>query len=262
MVWFLLIALGFPSGVVQNSVRPERTLIADGDYVARNGKGTKTIAKWKLWHLNSGEYEVIESFARNSAVTQTFRFDAKFLPIGHSLGISPPTLGVATRSGYPSSVNINCSYNATELACEGEYQGQKSRTSISASEPYIVFLDEGWWADVTWAFTGVIRVMEHTGTKEAVVNTYVIRDNDTGGTTLKPDQPTKLTLMGEEKAKVLGKMQTVRRYEYRDNRTAGFLLVTRNGLVAVASPDGTASGSAKLGMDNYQEYKPLEFSEH
>ena len=90
LLWVRAEARGFPSGIVQNSVRPERTLIADAEYVARNGKETKTIAKWKLWHLNSGGYEVIESFARNSAVTQTFRFDPKFLPIGHSLGFSPP----------------------------------------------------------------------------------------------------------------------------------------------------------------------------
>lgn len=261
MVRFLFLLLGFALGFSQNPKPTDRTLIADGDYVGQDEKGSKPIANWKLWHLSSGDYEVIESFVRNSAVTQTFRFDSKFMPIGYSLGISP-TSGAATHSGYTSShpMNIACAYKTTELTCDVEYEGRKSRTSIPASEPYVVFLDEGWWADVTWTLTGVIRVMEHTGTREAVVNSYVIKDNDTGGITLKPDRPMKLTLTGEEKANVLGKIQTVRRYEDRDSGEHTVLLVTTDGLVAVASLGATALDSARLAMGNYQEYKPLGIS--
>jgi hypothetical protein len=149
---------------------------------------------------------------------------------------------------HPTS--FSCIYKANELACDAEYEGRKSHASIPAKEPYTVAIDEGWFADITWIFTGVVRRMQHTGAGEALVNAYVIKDNETGGISLEPDTPTKLALVGDEKANVLGKMQTVRRYEVRDSADHSVLLVTMDGLVAAFIPNGKAD-SARFAMGNY-----------
>jgi len=257
MMRSLILLLGFASGLGQIGAAQDRTLIAEGDYVAQGENGSKPVAHWKLSQLTSGEYEVTESFVKNPYVTQIFRFDVQFLPIGYSIAINPGTSAQPRPDLH--STNLSCVYKATELACDEEYDGRKSRTSVLASEPYTVLIDEGWFADVTWLFTGVVRLMEHTGTRETLVNAYVIKDNETGGITLKPDRPTKLALVGEEKANVLGKMQTVRRYEERDSHSV--LLVTMDGLVAAASLNGTAD-SVRFEISNYRQYKPLEFKGH
>ena len=66
----------------------DRTLIAEGDYAAEKENGATTLAHWKLWRAKDGEYDVIESSVKNPHITQTFRFDAEFMPIGYSLDIS------------------------------------------------------------------------------------------------------------------------------------------------------------------------------
>lgn len=151
------------------------------------------------------------------------------------------------------------------MTCDAEYDGQKSRTSVPARQPYTVFLNEYWFADITWTFTGVVRMMEHAGIKETLVNAYVIKDDPkdyvTGALVLKPDRPTKLSFVGEEKANVLGKMQTVRRYESQDSADHSILLVTKDGLVAAAVLNGTAD-STRFTISNYQQYKPLGFDGH
>ena len=259
MMRSLILLLGFASAVGQIGTAQDRALIAEGDYVDQSENGSKPVAHWKLSHLTSGEYEVTESFAKNPYVTQIFRFDAKFLPIGYSIAINP-VLGTSAQPRPDlHSMNLSCVYKASELACDSEYEGRKSRTSIPSREPYTVALDEYWFADLTWTFTGVVRLMEHTGTTEAMVNAYVIKDNETGGIILKPDRPTKLALVGEEKANVLGKMQTVRRYEERDSADHSVLLVTMDGIVAAASVNGPAN-SVRFAISNYQQYKPLEFN--
>jgi hypothetical protein len=121
-----------------------------------------------------------------------------------------------------------------------------------------VAVDEYWFADVTWMFTGVVRQMQHTGARETLVNAYLIKDNDTGGIALSPDTPTKLALVGDEEANVLGKMQTVRRYDSADHSA---LLVTKDGLVAAVILKEPAE-SVRLIMGNYQQYKPLELDAH
>jgi hypothetical protein len=263
MMRLLLLLVGLASGLSQIGAAQDRTLLAEGDYVAQSENGSKPVAHWKLSQLTSGEYEVTESFVRNPYVTQIFRFDAQFLPIGYSLAInsrsgqSPP---VQSRPDlHPTS--FSCIYKANELACDAENEGRNSHASIAAKEPYVVVFDEGWFADITWLFTGVVRRMQHTGARETLVNAYVIKDNDTGGITLKPDTPTKLALIGDEKANVLGKMQTVRRYEVRDSADHSVLLVTMDGIVAAVIPNGTAD-SARLAMGSYQQYKPLELNAH
>jgi len=258
MMRLLLLLLGLAAGLSQIAAAQDRTLIAEGDYVAHSENGSKPVAHWTLSQLTNGEYEVKESFVRNPYVTQIFRFDAQFLPIGNSLAINPLS-GQSPQSRpdlHPTS--FSCIYKANELACDEEYEGRRSHASIAAKEPYTVAVDEYWFADVTWAFTGVVRQMQHTGAREALVNTYLIKDNDTGGIALSPDTPTKLALAGTEQANVLGKMQTVRRYESADHSV---LLVTRDGLVAAVIPKEPAD-SARLTMGNYQQYKPLELDAH
>jgi hypothetical protein len=257
MLRVLLLVLGLVAGVSQMAAQ-DRTLIAEGDYVAQSENGSKPVAHWKLSRLTSGDYEVTESFVHNPYVTQIFRFDAQFLPIGYSLAINP--LSGQSPQPHPDRhpASFSCIYKANELACDSEYEGRKSHASIAAKEPYTVALDEYWFADITWVFTGVVRRMQHTGARETVVNAYLIKDNDTGGIALSSDTPTKLVLVGDEQANVLGKMQTVRRYESADHSV---LLVTMDGLVAAVVPKGTAD-STRFAMGNYQQYKSLELDAH
>jgi hypothetical protein len=261
MMRLLLLLLGLASGLSQIAAAQDPTLIAEGDYVAQSENGSKPVAHWKLSQLTNGEYEVTESFVRNPYVTQIFRFDAQFLSVGYSLAINPPSGQSPQSRPDLRPTSFSCIYKANELACDSEYDGRKSHTSIAAKEPYMVVSDEGWFADITWLFTGVVRRMQHTGARETLVNAYVIKDNDTGGIALKPDTPMKLALVGDEEANVLGKMQAVRRYEVRDSADHSVLLVTMDGLVAAVIPNGTAD-STRFAMGNYQQYKPLVLNAH
>jgi hypothetical protein len=254
MMRLLLLLLVLAAGLSQIAAAQDRTLIAEGDYVAQSENGNKPVAHWKLSRLTSGEHEVTESFVRNPFVTQIFRFDAQFLPIGYSLAVNPQSGQSARPRPDLRPTSFSYIYKANELACDAEYEGRKSHASIAAKEPYTVAIDEYWFADITWAFTGVVRRMQHAGANETLVNAYLIKDNDTGGIVLSPDTPTKLVLVGAEQANVLGKMQTVRRYESADHSV---LLVTKDGLVAAVIPKGPAD-SVRLIMGNYQQYKPLE----
>ena len=265
MMRFVLLILGFASCLGQICGAQDRILIAEGDYVAQSEKKDKKVAHWKLSQLPSGDYEVTESFVDNPYVMQIFRFNVQFLPIGYSIAINPVPGQNARPRPDLHSASFSCVYKENEVACDAEYDGKKSRTSVPASQPYTVLLDEGWFADVTWTFTGVVRMMEHAGIKETLVNAYVIKDDPkdyvTGAIILKPDRPTKLALVGEERANVMGKMQTVRRYETRDSADHSILLVTENGLVAAAVLNGTGD-STRFEISNYQQYKPLEFNGH
>lgn len=81
---FVFLILGLASCLGQICAAQDRTLMAEGDYVAQSEKRDKTVAHWKLSQLPSGDYEVTESFVDNPYVMQTFRFDVQFLPIGYS----------------------------------------------------------------------------------------------------------------------------------------------------------------------------------
>src|SRR5580700_6983709 len=56
----LLLVWGLVAGLSQMAAAQDRTLIAEGDYVAQSENGSKPVAHWKLSRLNSGEYEVTE----------------------------------------------------------------------------------------------------------------------------------------------------------------------------------------------------------
>jgi len=259
MTRFVLFLLAFTAAISQIGTGADRTLIAEGDYVAQSEKGDKPLAHWKLSRLNSGDYEVTESFFNNPVVTQTFRFDAQFLPIGYAIRIVPASGDYArSHPNLPTApTGFSCVYKGDELACDSEYEGKKSKGSVRAKQPYIVVLDEGWYADFTWLLTGAIRQMEHTGTKETTVSVYVIKDTKPDEITLDLDKPMTLAFVGEEKANVMDKMQTVKRYQERGSADHWVLLVTTDGLVASLS--GEAKSAARFAMGNYKEYKPLEF---
>jgi len=259
MVRFVLLLLALTSGLGQIGAGQDRKLMAEGDYVAQSENGNKPIAHWRLSQLSNAEYEVTESFVNNPVVTQVFRFDAQFLPIGYSIRIDPAT-GPYARS-HPSlpttPTGFSCVYKGDELACDSEYEGKKSKGSVRAKQPYIVVLDEGWYADFTWLLTGAVRQMEHTGTRETTISVYVIKDTKPDEITLEPDKPMTLVFVGEEKANVMGKLQTVRRYEERASSDHPVLLVTMDGIVASLS--GKANSAAGFAISNYHEYKPLGF---
>lgn len=193
----------------------DRTLVAEGDYSAYREQGEKILAHWKLWQLRTGEYEAIESTTKSAVITQTFRFDAAFMPIGFALKVDalPGELEQHSKvMGDFHPMSISCEYKPQELTCGTEYDGRNSTTSIPAKFPYVFLPGEFYALDFTWFLTAVIHLIEREDVKGNEVNGYTLEDNRTKGNQidLKADGPIRLTFTGNETAVVMGKTATGR----------------------------------------------------
>ena len=108
LLLFLSLALVFGC----TALAGDRTLLAEGDYVQASA-GNKALAHWKLWHLQNGEYEVVETLAGHAHIVQVFAFDRQFLPSGFSLTIDTtykvPAAKLPPFPVYPTI--ISCRYN-------------------------------------------------------------------------------------------------------------------------------------------------------
>jgi TonB family protein len=256
----LLVAFGQPA-LTQDS-----TLIAEGDYAAKGASADKILAHWKLWHLSGGEYEAVESSAKNVATTQTFRFDAQFMPIGYSLKLGPLPKAVTDRNPNAATfyhpLSVSCAYKPQELRCESDYNGRLSVASLPTKAPYVFVPGEFYSLDFTWFLTGVVQLIERNDSQDSVVNVYVMTDSETNhnGIGLKADQPIRLIFTGEESALVMGKTQEVRKYEELGPSEVSVLRVTSQGLVALMS--GKSTPTVGFGMSNYKEHVPWESPFH
>lgn len=247
----LLLSFALVSG--QTLFAADRRLAAEGDNIARTKTGDKVLSHWQLWHLSSGEYEVIDTSAKNASSVQVFRFNSQFLPIGYAWKFGPtswpqfanaPTLSGRTIPGQ----TISCQYGSKELSCTAESsEGHKSTSSIAAKTPY-VFIGEFYDLDFLWFMTGVVHLSSQEGGKDGVVNVYALTNGpnptDIG---LKPDKPVKIVFAGEETAQVIDKIQVVKKYEWGSKE----LRVTTQGLVV-------SMGSDQLvyAISGYKEYEP------
>ena len=147
MIRMVSLFLSFALVSGQTLYSADRTLAAEGDNFARTKTGDKVLSHWQLWHLSSGEYEVIDTSAINSSTVQIFRFNSQFFPIGYTCKFGPtswpqfanaPTL---SRRMIPRQT-ISCQYGSKELSCTAESsEGHKSTSSIAAKTPY-VFIGE------------------------------------------------------------------------------------------------------------------------
>ena len=81
---FASLLLSFALASSESLVAADRRLAAEGDCVARTKTGDKPLSHWQLWHLSNGEYEVIDTSAKNTSSVQIFRFDTQFFPIGYT----------------------------------------------------------------------------------------------------------------------------------------------------------------------------------
>ena len=238
----------------------DRTLVAEGDYVGQKTDADKPLAHWKLWRLGDGGYEVVDLSAKNAPLTQVFRFDAQFLPMGYSFKIA--SLSKEQAALHPDAaaairpVSVSCQYGTHELRCEAQYQGQKSTASIPAKQPYVFIPGELYPLDFAWFLTGVVRLTERAGPANDGVNVYAMTDRKGGHNqiALTPDIPIKLAFIGEETAQVMGRTQAVRRYESRGLGELSVLRVTPQGLVASIS--GKSGSGEGFGIGNYRQYEP------
>jgi hypothetical protein len=230
----------------------DSSLVAEGDFVAQKSDGIKPLAHWKLWRLKRGEYEVVESSAAtNAPITQIFRFDAQLLPIGYVLD-----MGQNSRNPGFTPMSVACKYETQELRCDTEYKGTKSTASVPAKQPYVFLPGEFYGLDFAWFLTEVVQLADRSKAKESMVNVYVMTDSETkrDEIALKLDSPVNIVFTREESVQVMGKTQTVRRYEVRGLGELSVLKVTSRGLVVSA---GTESNPGiGFGMANYKEYEP------
>jgi len=231
-----------------------RTLVAEGDYIAWIKTGDEPLSHWQLWHLSNGGYEVVDTSIKNASSVQVFRFDSRFLPIGYSKKSGPipkpQASNVATTPGW----TISCQYESKKLSCDAESsEGLKSTTSIPADAPYVV-TGEVYDLDIAWFMTGVVRLASHNGTKDGVVNVYALTgEAKAGDIGLEADSPIKIVFTGEETAQVMGKTQVVKQYESGPD---GFVLrVTSQGLV-VSVTNGSDPDGVGFAISGYKEYEP------
>ncbi|MGA7695963.1 MAG: hypothetical protein WCA76_13135 [Candidatus Sulfotelmatobacter sp.] len=252
MARIVSLLLSFTLFSSQALVAADRTLAAEGDYIARTKTGDKPLSHWQLWHLSNGDYEVVDTSAKNASSVQIFRFDSHFLPIGYTKkfgSVSVPQ--IPNLPTIPGST-ISCQYQSAELICDLESsKGHKSKTSIAAKPPY-VFIGEFYDLDFAWFMTGVVRLATRNGAKDGVINVYALTDgekpDDIG---LKPDGPMKIVFTGEETTQVMGQTQVVKKYQW-GSEGSSVLRVATQGLVVSLSMD---SGQLVFAMSDYKEYE-------
>ncbi|MGA8212130.1 MAG: hypothetical protein WB799_00950 [Candidatus Sulfotelmatobacter sp.] len=228
-------------------------MAAEGDYIARTKTGDKLLSHWQLWRLSSGDYEVVDTSAKNASSVQIFRFDSQFLPIGYTKKFGPISVPYPNFPTIPGGT-ISCQYQSAELICNAESsEGHKSTGSIAAKPPYVA-IGEFYDLDFAWFMTGVVRLASRSGTKDGVVNVYAMTDGaKVGEIELKPDSPMKVVPTGEETVQVMGKTQVVKKYEWGSDDVP-VLRVTAQGLVvSLSQRSNPAIGFA---MSGYKEYEP------
>jgi len=75
MIGVAALLLSLALGLSQTPLVADRTLVAEGDYIARTKVGDKVLSHWQLRQLSDGEYEVVDTSTKNASTVQTFRFD-------------------------------------------------------------------------------------------------------------------------------------------------------------------------------------------
>jgi TonB family protein len=230
-----------------------RTLLAEGDYVALAKSGAKPLSHWKLWHLDDGKYEVIDSNTRNPAAIQVFRFDSKFMPIGFSRKTGPLDLPDSRLPKFPAS-EISCDYKAKELSCETiSGDGTRSRQTAAAVPPYVV-VGEFYDLDFAWFMTGVVHLASSGVASDGFVNVYAMTTGSSPTQiTLRPDKPIQIISDVDESALALGRTQRIRKYRVESDN-GRILTGTEQGLIVRLSP----ASNTELGyaIDSYKEYQP------
>lgn len=230
-----------------------RRLLAEGDYVAHAKSGTKPLSHWKLWHLDDGKYEVIDSSVQNPPSIQTFRFDSKFMPSGFSIKKAPLDIPDSHFPKIPG-FEISCEYMPKELSCETiSEDGTRLSQTVAAVRPYVV-IGEFYDLDYVWFITGVVHLASSGEASNGLVNTYAITTGKKPAEiALTPNKPIQIISDGEESEMALGRMQRIKKYRVISDN--GRMLVgTDEGLIVHMNPrSNLALGYA---IENYKEHEP------
>ena len=243
-----------------SSIAADRILAAEGDYIAQKDRN-KSLAHWKLWHLQSGGYEVVEALAGAFYIVQVFHFDSHFVPDGFSLTIDTDrNIPKALRAKRPFASHptiVSCRYGVQDLNCEGEHDGKTFTASISAKQPYVFVPGEFYDLDQLWLMTGILRLTERNHSGDTAVNVYAMLDDK-----LRAVAPIQLTFVGKQTATVMDKTQPVTEYEVWNGgpepgswvlNELSLLQVTSQGLVA--SVHGKSHPEFGFATRNYKEYE-------
>jgi hypothetical protein len=249
MVQVLSLFLSLALALSQSSAAQDRTLVAEGDSVAHTKSGTKPLTHWQMWRLRNGDYEVVDTSVKNASSVQIFHFDANFLPTGYTKKSGPVSPRMLTFPDLPGW-RISCEYRGAELTCNAESSdGQKSVATTQAKPPYVA-IGEFYDLDFLWYMTGVVRLAVGDASASGTVNVYALTDaSKAGGLSLKPDVPVKIAFLGEEKGDVMGKIQSLRKYESGSH----ILRVTGQGVVVSFGPKSNLPFGFEFA--NYKEYE-------
>jgi TonB family protein len=236
-----------PSNLVHAAV--DRTLLAEGDYVELAKSGSKPQSHWRLWQLDSGEYEVVDESLRNASSVQIFRFDSNLMPLGFTKKAGPVDSSDHRFPGIPG-YEISCDYKPNRLTCTSS---GNSNQSISAQPPYVA-LGEFYDLDTAWFMTGVVHLAFAKKTEAGLVNVYSISGaSGPLGISLKTDRPIKVTFQGDDTAYVLDRIQPVKKYRWT-SRNIPILIGTPQGLIVRLTTE--SDSEAGFAINNYKEYKP------
>ena len=237
----------------------ERTLVAEGSYAGHRSGGTEPYDSWKLWREADGTYmaEVVAgSGARiTGQLVQTFKFDRQFLPSGYSLSLARVKEG--------DKISLSCRRDGGKLSCDTEFKGKTSSTSANVKGPCLVMVDDFTGLDIPWFFAASLRIFD-ANNRHGKVDGYVLKEKSLGQVLLEADDSDadQMVFTGEERVEVLGKPQTVRRFEFgtslpAQTNEAGesevwVVRVLANGLVASMSMKGLPGSGFELA--EYKEY--------
>ena len=253
LTWIIPLFLACTLVFGQTTTGTGRTLLAEGDSGSRSEHGSRLNNHWKLWQLDDGAYEVVDSSAKDKSSVQIFHFDRQFLPSGYTMQFGAHAMPPSSASSLPGWT-ISCQYLERELKCDAESsEGRKATTSVEATSPYLL-VGEFYDLDLVWFLTGAVHLASDSKVKDGSINVYALTSGiNPGDIALKLDNPMKIVFAGEETAQVLGKTQKVRKYKWGPkNRT--ILQVTLQGLVVSLS--NGADPSAGFAISNYREYEP------
>jgi hypothetical protein len=229
------------------SLSAERTLVAEGSYAIGKAGSVRPYDSWKLWKESDGSFsaEVDAGSAAGIAgrLVQTFKFDQQFLPSGYALSIARVQQG--------DTISMACHLESTTLTCDTEFEGKKSSTSTKVKGPSLVMVDDFPGLDLAWFSAAGLRIFDvnkHLGT----VAVYVLKEKSLGQMSLELDSKgDQFVFGGDETVQILGKPQTVRRYQFGDDEV-WVVDVLSNGLVASMSLKGVPGSGFRLA--EYKEY--------
>jgi hypothetical protein len=194
----------------------------------QTSEGSKRYDDWKLWQEQDGEFsaEVVaspEAYPQGPTLTQIFRFDQEFLPIGYSL--------IAAHSGTADRMSLTCRSDLKSLTCRTEFKGKVSSAVTKTQGASLVVLDDFVGLDQPWFLTAFFRIAQQNR-QSSSVDVYVLKEKAAEELVLELDSPpTEFKASDEKTTEAPSKTQFARSYEIGPKDEPQIVKVASNGLV-------------------------------